>query len=420
MRSQLYAWLLKHYPLQLESLRWYVDLIRRFRRRDPWHPLPAPAPIPAGSSMWQPSARLILGMHWLALGGAEAFAIECLQMALHLGWQVWVITEHGSPSFYSLPPGVQHLPLQGLTQDQRIQCILDLLRACPGAVVHNHHCISLYAALARIRAELPQQSLRLIDSLHIDELLDGGFVRISSVWGHYLDATHVISQRLFALLRRTGPTRVLRLGYLLPSHAVGSLPEPNLLRSLDQGRLSLCIYSRLVWQKRPFLTCALARYLLLWGEQQGFSQLQLRVIGSGPLQASLQRMLQHDSVLSRFARFDHASPDAREVLESSDLLLQCSANEGITLSSIEALERGCLVVSTAVGAQQELLAKPFLLPPDPLWLMLTGVNKVQRLLSDPDWRDQALQAQRSSWNALQSAPRGLDVIRHLYGVGACD
>jgi glycosyltransferase involved in cell wall biosynthesis len=414
--TRLHALLLRHYPLQLEALRWYADQLRRCWRRDPWDPLPQPTQVSAEFSGWKPSGMLILGMHWLALGGAEAFAIDCLHMALSSGWRVWVITDHGSPSFYTLPVGVQHVPLQGLTQDQRIERILELLRSCPGAVVHNHHCISLYAALSRIRSELDAHSVRLIDSLHIEERLDGGFVRISSVWGHYLDSSHVISARLVGLLRKHSLTRDIRLGYLLPNQDVSSFPRPNLLTSLEHGRLCLCILSRLVWQKRPFLTCELAKHLLRWGELQGFTQLQLKVIGSGPLQPVLMRHLQRDPVLKCYASYENATPNAREALAGSDLLLQCSANEGITISSFEALERGCLVLSTAVGAQRELLADAFLLPADPLKALLTGFSKAQRLLEDAHWRDQAIHSQSICWNALRSAPRGLDVVRQMYGL----
>ena len=406
-------WLLARAPLLAEWLQtlWQRRWLPPARRR--WRALQRPTARQCAATQPSGEPALILGMHWLALGGAESFAVECVHLALHTGRPVYVLCEHPSPAFYGLPEAVQVLPLYLLPPALRGDLIVHLAQAHPGSLIHIHHCISVYAALGRLRQEVPAP-LQVVDSLHIDELRDGGFVRVSSVWGAYLDCSHVISAHLSRqLLQRGGLQRDLRLGYLLPDAAPAVMPRPRLPASLAAGRLHLCMVSRLVWQKRPILTLRLGLQLMEEARRLGCSQVQLTLVGSGPLWPPVERLVQA-ARRRHTVNVQAATPQASELFAEADLLLQCSANEGITLTSFEALARGCLVLSTAVGAQRELIAPPFLLPADPWAVLRRGRRQVGALLADPAALEAAIAAQAQCWQQLAAAPRGRDVVEQLY------
>ena len=418
-QSRFKAVLLQATPRQLERL---VVLKQRWRsrwlgRRQRWEALQAPIPLPAAEPA--APAAFIFGLHWLALGGAEGFAFDCIQLAQHTGRPVFVLCEYPSESFYSLPDAVQVLPLYVLPDRLRLDLIEALVRAHPGSLVHIHHCLSLYRALPRLRwgLELPP---RVIDSLHIDELEDGGFVRISSVWGRYLDTTHVISRRLQGLIEtRGGLSREIRLGFLMqarvgePHPAV--LPQPRLPDSLARGRLHVCMVSRLVWQKRPFLTLAFVRQVLQGAMGLGLDDLRFNLVGSGPLLAAVRAFIRRDPLLQRYTTLAPAMPQARELFREADLLVQCSLNEGITLSSYEALARGCLVLSSSVGAQAELIASPFLLGAHERQVLTEGVRQTVALLQHGEQLERAIADQGRLWSAMASSPQALPLMTTLYG-----
>ena len=415
-RRRLTDGMLRLAPRQLEravvlkqrcSARW-------LGRRHRWQALKRPAAAPIAQPGPPPSA-FIVGLHWLALGGAEGFAFDCIRLAQATGKPVFVLCEYPSHTFYALPEGVTVLPLYVLPDELRIDLIEALVRAYPGALVHIHHCPTLYRALPRLRwgvAEPP----RVIDSLHIDELEDGGFVRLSSVWGAYLDTTHVISRRLQGLIEtRGGLHRDIRLGFLMQSNAPQSLPKPRLPQSLDRGRLHLCMVSRLVWQKRPFLTLTFVRRLLRAALRLGVEDLHFSLVGSGPLELAVQAMVRRDPLLRRFTTLTPATPQARELFCEADLLVQCSLNEGITLSSYEALARGCLVLSSSVGAQAELIAPPFLLGRDERQMLSAGLRQTMGLLGSGQQLERAIAEQSRFWSELARAPQALPLMSSLYG-----
>ena len=410
-RSRLRAAFLQIAPRQLERL---VVLKQRWRgRRHRWQALHKPASVPSVDP--GPPAAFVFGLHWLALGGAEAFAFDCIQLAQATGKPVYVLCEYPSNAFYALPDGVQVLPLYVLPERLRLDLIEALVRAHPGSLVHIHHCPTLYRALPRLRWGL-EVSPRVVDSLHIDELEDGGFVRLSSVWGGYLDTTHVISRRLHGLIEtKGGLRRDIRLGYLMPSTASKILPKPRLTGSLKQGRLHLCVVSRLVWQKQPFLTLAFVRALLQAALRMGFEDLRFSLVGSGPLSLAVKGLIGRDPTLRRFTTLMPATPDARELFQHADLLVQCSLNEGITLSSYEALARGCLVLSTTVGAQAELIAPPFLLGRDERQVLSAGLRQSIALLQGGSPLEQAIALQATLWSELAQEPQALPLMSTLYG-----
>ena len=416
-RRRLTDGLLRIAPGQLERAvvlkqRWSAR--RLGRRRHRWQALKRPAAAPI-AQLGPPPSAFIVGLHWLALGGAEGFAFDCIRLAQATGKPVFVLCEYPSHTFYDPPEGVTVLPLYVLPDELRIDLIEAVVRAHPGALVHIHHCPTLYRALPRLRwgvAEPP----RVIDSLHIDELEDGGFVRLSSVWGAYLDTTHVISRRLQGLIEtRGGLHRDIRLGFLMQSSAPQSLPKPRLPQSLDRGRLHLCMVSRLVWQKRPFLTLTFVRRLLRAALRLGVEDLHFSLVGSGPLELAVQAMVRRDPLLRRFTTLTPATPQARELFCEADLLVQCSLNEGITLSSYEALARGCLVLSSSVGAQAELIAPPFLLGRDERQMLSAGLRQTMGLLSSRQQLERAIAEQSRFWSELARAPQALPLMSSLYG-----
>ena len=171
-RSRLKTALLSAAPRQVERAVVLKQLCRArwFGRRHRWQALHVPT-APLATPLAAPTA-FIVGLHWLALGGAEGFALDCIALAHQTGRPVFVLCEYPSDSFYPLPEAVQVLPLYVLPERLRFDLIELLVRAHPGSLVHIHHCPSLYRALPRLRWGLDEQP-RVIDSFHINEVEDG-------------------------------------------------------------------------------------------------------------------------------------------------------------------------------------------------------------------------------------------------------
>jgi len=301
-------------------------------------------------------------MHWLDVGGAESFAVDSCRLFHEKGYETIVLSAHNARRHYYQRLATSHKVYEidrQVPAGEESRFICSLIRQQSISVIHNHHNSYLYESLAAIRVLTP--NIQVIDSLHIDEKnrFGGGFPRVSIVWSNYIDIHHVISLRLKKLLTTHG----IHSQKVIIGHLGKDLTPPesfSISSSLSAKKLRLCFVGRMTGQKRPLLVAAMLIWAVKQGRRQGFD-VKVDIVGDGLYLSALQAFVRHSRVSTAFT-LHGASTDVEKLMKQCDILVLGSENEGITLVAYEAFRNGCLVASTDVGAQRELVPDEMLLP----------------------------------------------------------
>lgn len=342
---------------------------------------------------------ILIGMHWLEVGGAEALGFDCVRWALAAGLRVIVVSAVAGPQtlVHRLPvsPDVVFLRLDcHLSPDLWPEFLEALVPRQNIRLVHIHHCHPLYACLPALRAR--HAEVGVIDSTHIIEHADGGFPRISGVWSKHIDLHHVISNDLSGFYRKTfGATAAL--GRMIDRRTCPPrLPAPNL--KTGAKRIRVAFVGRLAYQKRPFLVIECFRALIRQGAQCGLV-IEPTLLGGGPFQPEVDALAKRRGI-DKAVRFLPSDADVPTLLASSDFLILPSSNEGLSLVLYEAVQQGCLPLATRVGAQAELLPDALLVPPAPI-AALRGICRAVQLLTRDRDALQSVQAHlQEKWDSL--------------------
>lgn len=352
-------------------------------------------------------------MHWLDVGGAEAFAVDSCRLYREKAYETIILSAHNGrrhyfeklASFHTVYEVDRQIPVG---EESRFICALIKQRGI--SVVHNHHNDHFYESLPSLRVLAPK--IKVIDSLHIDEKnrYGGGFPRISIVWANYIDYHHVISRRLMQLLKVNGVhSQNVIMGHL----GKGLIPPANfsIIDSLALKKLRLCFVGRMSGQKRPLLVLAMLAWAVKEGRRKGVD-VSVDMVGDGPYLGALESCLKHTGVRSAFV-LHNAGANVEELMERSDMLVLGSENEGITLVAYEAFRNGCLVVSTNVGAQSELVPDEMLLSADVVGAYKEWKRLYRRILGDMNFVQQAKANFIRKAQAIRSAPSAEEAIIKL-------
>lgn len=327
---------------------------------------PADSEIAAGVAAAAPPApatdtdrpAILFGLHWLQTGGAERWAVETVQMAKDQGFLPVVVTDQNSVHPW-------------LTRPELADCVIvttsfdgpeppqdpDLLRAIVenfdlrGVVIH--HSYWLYRALPYLRAWRP--NLPVVDSLHIVEYLGGGYPGLAVRFNTCIDRHHTISPELDRWLTEVQGIDPAKLTMAPLTALTVDASQEFAPRSPDRV-FTIAYVGRLSRQKRPDVFLTLVHRLVRAG-------VPVRAIlhGDGELaplvSALLERYRLHDVVEQRFEDVAVA-----QTLADSDLLVVTSINEGLTLTTFEAVAAGIPVLSADVGSQRTIVQGRLLLP----------------------------------------------------------
>ncbi|SCY26915.1 glycosyltransferase [Paracoccus tibetensis] len=414
------GWLFRASPMAYETLRYHAEMLRkrRLERRDRRRALPfgrrAALPAAAAPATRDTRPAILVGMHWLELGGAERLGLDCIHWAHRAGLRVFVVASVPAPQSLAdrLPqhPGVtfirldRHLPHRHWTRYVTALALAEDIR-----LVHIHHCTPLYVALPTLRARLPH--LQVIDSTHIVEYANGGFPWISGVWTQFIDRHHVISAGLARHLSgRFGvPLEKVLLGRMLDRD--GPPPLPLRFRA-GQPSLHVAFVGRLSYQKRPVVLAHALRELAAWARRRQVA-FTATVIGDGPFNPAFETLLDRLGLRGQVNLLPPEA-DVPAILRQADMLLLPSNNEGLALVCYEAVAQGCIPVSTRVGAQDELLPDGLLVPLAPRATVRGITAVIDRL-----WRDAAFLAAQSEalarrHAALRAEPTAEEVLMPIY------
>lgn len=389
-------------PFVVERLLYMRE--RAFSRRIGWHQWSPLNGVLMGDRTRPNHAKppaILIGMHWFAVGGAEALARDCIEWAKDLGLRVFVVAERSG----GVPPeGVTVLDWHDRPRSEWGKIVQDIVLQENIVAIHIHHCVPLYAALPVIRRKLPW--IQIYDSTHILEHMDGGFVRISGVWGGHVDRTHVISRKLVNFYRDRFD-RVVDLGRMIEKReAVGVRMQPL------QSTLRVAFVGRMAYQKRPVTALWAMVQLARWARKLGVD-LRFDMVGEGPFLRYVHQIAKAKSLADRIT-FHPSGADVRAVLRGADILILPSANEGLALVAIEAIEEGVIPIATDVGAMGELLPQELLTPPAPAQTVRGIVRIVDRLWRDGAFLENQALTLRENHETLVAEPSAREVITGYY------
>ena len=314
----------------------------------PWVEI-TPGKAPKGS----PRA-VIVAMHWFQAGGAERWALETVKLVRAAGFIPIVITDRDGHQPWIANPAFDDAILLPMTmQVQERPGDSPVLRALfeqfDIAGILIHHCQWMYDNAWWVKTHFPQT--RIVDSLHIVEYyFHGGFPKESVAHDEWIDLHHVISPQLEHWLindHQIAPEKVVDAP-LVGLTADAKTPS---FKERDKTKpFTVAYIGRMVRQKRPeaFILAAKAVNAAYPGKVRFIMQ------GNGDMDAFSDMMIKRYGLEEVIERRALDAPVA-QTYRDADALLISSINEGITLTSIEAISAGVPVLSANVGSQETLI-----------------------------------------------------------------
>lgn len=314
----------------------------------PWVEI-TPGKAPKGS----PRA-VIVAMHWFQAGGAERWALETVKLVRAAGFIPIVITDRdghqpwiANPAFDDAILLPMTMPVQERPGDSPV--LRALFEQFDIAGILIHHCQWMYDNAWWVKTHFPQT--RIVDSLHIVEYyFHGGFPKESVAHDEWIDLHHVISPQLEHWLindHQIAPEKVVDA----PLVGLTADAETPSFKERDADKPFTVVYiGRMVRQKRPeaFILTAKAMQSAYPGKFHFIMQ------GNGDMDAFADMMIKRYGLKDVIERRALDFP-VRETYHDADALLVSSINEGITLTSIEAISAGVPVISANVGSQETLI-----------------------------------------------------------------
>jgi glycosyltransferase involved in cell wall biosynthesis len=314
----------------------------------PWVEV-TPGRAPKGS----PRA-VVVAMHWFQAGGAERWALETVKLVRDAGFIPIVITDRDGHQPWIADPAFDDaillpmtMPVQERPGDSPV--LRALFEQFDIAGILIHHCQWMYNNAWWVKAHFPKT--RIVDSLHIVEYyFHGGFPKESVAHDEWIDLHHVISPQLEHWLindHQIAPEKVVDAP-LVGLTADAKTPS---FKERDKTKpFTVAYIGRMVRQKRPeaFILAAKAVNAAYPGKVRFIMQ------GNGDMDAFSDMMIKRYGLEEVIERRALDAPVA-QTYRDADALLISSINEGITLTSIEAISAGVPVISANVGSQETLI-----------------------------------------------------------------
>lgn len=314
----------------------------------PWVEV-TPGRAPKGS----PRA-VVVAMHWFQAGGAERWALETVKLVRDAGFIPIVITDRDGHQPWIADPAFDDaillpmtMPVQERPGDSPV--LRALFEQFDIAGILIHHCQWMYDNAWWVKTHFPQT--RIVDSLHIVEYyFHGGFPKESVSHDEWIDLHHVISPQLEHWLindHQIAPEKVVDAP-LVDLTADAKTPS---FKERDKTKpFTVAYIGRMVRQKRPeaFILAAKAVNAAYPGKVRFIMQ------GNGDMDAFSDMMIKRYGLEEVIERRALDAPVA-QTYRDADALLISSINEGITLTSIEAISAGVPVISANVGSQETLI-----------------------------------------------------------------
>lgn len=265
-----------------------------------------------------------------------------------------------------------------------------------------HHSPTLYKALPEWKLMSPNTFV--LDSTHIIEHKSGGYVHDSIKHSPFIDLHHVISPGLRDFMIFQGGVAPSKVAYHpLTDSFTNALGEAPAVDDVRNRGLRIGFLGRFVRQKRPHLFIRTAEEASRLCRRAGLSEPTFVMQGDGP-----QRSLVEETAAKARATVEvRGWADKGSFFRDIDLLLVSSENEGLTLTSLEAVDRGVPVVSADVGSQVTIVGRAGLLPRSPDAFESIGARRILRHAREPGTLGSLLASQRAlAADLLRQQPAG--------------
>ena len=335
-------------PIPMTMARSADNVNKAGKVQHPWIEV-TPGRAPKGS----PRA-VVVAMHWFQAGGAERWALETVKLVRDAGFLPIVITDRDGHQPWIADPAFDDaillpmtMPVQERPGDSPV--LRALFEQFDIAGILIHHCQWMYDNAWWVKTHFPQT--RIVDSLHIVEYyFHGGFPKESVAHDEWIDLHHVISPQLERWLindHQIAPEKVVDAP-LVGLTADAKTPS---FKERDKTKpFTVAYIGRMVRQKRPeaFILAAKAVNAAYPGKVRFIMQ------GNGDMDAFSDMMIKRYGLEEVIERRALDAPVA-QTYRDADALLISSINEGITLTSIEAISAGVPVISANVGSQETLI-----------------------------------------------------------------
>jgi len=348
------------------------------------------AVVPVDAAGRQPA--VLIGIHWFEMGGAERWAFETIRLVKEAGLLPIVLSDR-----FSYHPWITRAEVDGavvlplthpLGDDEEAGGSSVLLSRLFAAYdvrgVFVHHNQWLYDRLPVVRRLKP--GVPVIDAHHILEYSGGGYPASGVIVDDYIDVHHVISPQLTDWLTNVqgvDPQKIVLapLSGLTSAQSTGKTFAPR----HERDTFTVGFIGRFARQKRPYLFLQLAHELR---RSRGGQRFRFIVHGDGELEDVIERMIRKFRLSAVLEVRGHEVPVAR-TLDDIDVLVLSSQNEGITLTTFEALANGVPVVSTDVGSQRTLIPEDLLVPRNPAGFTRRATTVIRSLADDEGIREDA-------------------------------
>lgn len=357
----------------------------------------------------------LFALHWFDHGGAEKFAITSMKKARSMGFHVYCIVDKRGNKYYEdkardICENIFNIA-DSLPKEYWHRFYINANNRLNVGVFHIHHAISAYQALPKIRALTNTQ--KILDTTHIVEHTDGGYVRVSGVFSQYLDYHHTISQESSEYLANEllVPYDKIKLGYLFNQESKLELSFDKVYSLNKECHISFV--GRFVNQKRPYL------FIELISKIKNHPRLKSRnivfnMVGDGPLADICDQLIEKKGLGAVINRLP-ADYDVDQLLKESHFLIIPSENEGLTLVAYEAILNNCIVVSTDVGSQKEIVAPDSLLSRHPDLFIESCLSLLDKAFDETKYAEQLLKQQFDAINTIASKLNWENVLDEIYG-----
>lgn len=351
----------------------------------------------------QPQAALF-GLHWLQTGGAERWAIESIAIAKEAGILPIVVTDQNSVHPWLTRPELSDCVVITMSFSHHHQPI-DVRLA--HALLENfnltgimlHHCHWLYLMLPWIKEQLPQ--IPVVDSLHIVEYLGGGYPGISAHYDNYIDTHHVISPALIEWLTTKQRVQLDKIE-LAPLTDLTAEGVSKFKPRTTQKPFTITFIGRLSRQKRPDIFLRLVNKVKQLAAKQGID-IHAILYGDGEMRGIVENYIDRFKLRGIVEQRFSDTP-VTDTLAETDLLTITSINEGITLTTFEAVAAGVPVLSADVGSQKTIVQGDLLVPRSGPLFITKAAKIIIELALNEKAREQVWEQQQKEINAFKQHP----------------
>lgn len=328
---------------------------------------------------------IIIGLHWLQAGGAERWAVETIKLAKKAGFVPIVITDRDGHQPWITKDFCDDALVLPLTPPIReywadVPLLRSLFEQFDIKAIAIHHCQWLYDHIWWVKQFFPET--HIIDSLHIVEYINcGGYPHEAVTHDKWIDLHHVISPQLENWLHNVHGIESSKIVDAPLIGLTAGIGNDCVSPRKNKNVLNVAFVGRIARQKRPEAFVLVAKAL----NKKYPGKFHFILHGDGELDTFVSELISRYGLENVIERRSMKIP-AQKTYDDADVLLISSVNEGITLTTIEALSNGVPVISSDVGSQKTVIAKSALLPRMTSSFVKASVKELFNIMENDSYR----------------------------------